>query len=302
MLKSGYLSVGDSHQIYYEAYGNPKGLPVLFVHGGPGAGFSDNDKDFFDFKKQFVIFFDQRGSGFSKPFASTKQNTTDHLVKDMNKLLDLFKIKKVFLFGGSWGSTLSLIYAIRNPKRVSGMLLRGIYLSTKKENNHYLGGGVAASFPENWERFLSLVPKSQRKNIAKYYLSKMQSKNKTIRKKHCFEWAYYEISIAKLYISPEQVKEYMKDYSYESLSPLEAHFISNGCFIPENYILKNIKKLKNIPLTILHGRYDAICLPSIAYALHKSLPHSKLQFLTAGHSSGDPELKKALQLEMKKHV
>ena len=154
----GHLSVGDGHKIYYEAYGDKKKTPILFLHGGPGAGFSESSKFYFHLKKQHVIFFDQRGSGKSRPFASAKHNTTQKLIGDINKLLAHLKLEKVILFGGSWGSTLALCYAIAHPQKVLAMVLRGIFIADKQSIDHYICGGVKDYYPDVWQRFISHVP------------------------------------------------------------------------------------------------------------------------------------------------
>lgn len=295
---SGYLDVGQGHELYYEQCGNPNGFPVLYLHGGPGSGFHDKHKEFFNLKRINLTLFDQRGAGRSKPFASVQHNTTSDLVNDINKLLDSLEIDKVFLFGGSWGSTLSLVYAIRNPKRVTGMLLRGIFLGDDAANDHFLNGGVKDFFPENWERFASLVPKSKQGNVAQYYYDKMRFGTPSEKKKFTYEWAYYESSMLSLKPNPEKTKGDMKTFSYKSLAPLEAHYLLNGCFLPKDYILKNANKVKKIPTTIIHGRYDFICEPINAHKLHRALPKSKLIYTVAGHHSSDTETREALVSEM----
>lgn len=299
--KKGYLKVSKIHTIYWELCGNPKGIPVMFVHGGPGAGCSEKSRRYFNPKKYSILLFDQRGAKRSKPFAETKENTTQDLIKDMVKLLDLHGIKKTFLFGGSWGSTLSLAFAIKNPKRVSGMLLRGIFIPSKEDTAHYLRGGVGKFFPEAWERFISLVPKTKRNNVAQYYLRKMKHGNKKEKQKYSFEWALYEMRLLKLEMTEKETKHEMKDASYKSLSPLEANYLANNCFMPEKYILKQAYKIKNIPTAIVQGRYDVVCIPKMAFELHKRLKKSKLYFTIAGHSSSDPKTQEKLLEEMEKY-
>ncbi|HEX7042130.1 MAG TPA: prolyl aminopeptidase [Patescibacteria group bacterium] len=292
--KKGFLDVGpDSsgvgkgHKIYYEACGNPKGKPILYVHGGPGAGFSESSKKYFDPDIWNIILFEQRGSGRSTPFASLENNTTDDLVDDINKLLNTLKIEKVTLFGGSWGSTLSLVYAIRNRHRVNGMVLRGIFIPSKEDNRYFFGGSTKAFYPEIWERFISLVPKDRLNDPEIYYYEQMQSKDPKTKEQFTFEWAFYETSILKLKNSPTNTLKQMGEFSYKSLARLEAHYLTNNCFIPDDYILKEAHTLSGIPTYIIHGRYDMICRPVSAYLLHKEIKDSKLFFTTAGHSSGD---------------
>jgi len=295
--KKGYVDVSDGHKLYFELYGNPKGIPVLFLHGGPGAGFSDSDKQFFDKRRYNVIFFDQRGSSRSKPFGSIKKNTTQDLVKDINKVLDYLDFDKVFIFGGSWGSTLALVYSINNPKRVSGLILRGIFLANKYSLEHYINGGIKEFFPDVWGRFVKLVKKGE--NPANYYLENMLSNDKKISEKFAYEWAYYEMSFYTInkISNPDKI---LKTFSYRSLAILEAHYIINKCFLPEDYIIKNINKIKDIKTSIVQGRYDFICPPIQAFRLQSKLNDSKLNIVNAGHSSSDEEIKKALKTELKR--
>lgn len=290
--KTGFLDVGEGHALHFELYGNRKGKPVLFVHGGPGAGCGEKAHRFFDPKKYHILLIDQRGAGKSKPFASTKANTTSRLVEDLKKFIDFLGIKKVILFGGSWGSCLSLCFAIKYPKQVQAMVLRGIFLGTREENEYFLSGSPRTHFPEVVERFLSLVPKGR--NPAKYY-QKMMHKERTA-KKFCKEWATYELSLLRL--RPKKVV--LKGKSYISLAKLEAHYLLNDCFLPKKYIMSNIKKIKHIPCTIVHGRYDFVTIPQMAYVLHKALPKSKLHMVIGGHSSSDREVEAALIGAMRK--
>ena len=299
--KKGFLNVSDGYRLYYELCGNPKGIPVLYLHGGPGGGISKKDRRFFNPKIYNVILFDQRGAGKSRPFASTKNNTTQKLIEDIDVLLQHLGIEKVFLFGGSWGSTLALVYAIKRPKRITGMLLRGVWLCDSDDiNSYYLGGGVANHFPEAWERLIKNVPMSHRKNIVAYYIKQMNSKNEKIRDKFAYELSFYEMSILKLKTKEKSIKKHMKKGAYKSLGPLEAHYLSNLCFLTSDYILKNSHKIRNIPTVIVHGRYDMVCRPILAWKLHKALPKSKLYFVISGHSSSDKKLQEKLVEEMDK--
>src|SRR3989338_7607504 len=296
---SGYLSVGDGHEIYYEECGNPKGIPVLYLHGGPGAGCDENTRRFFDPKKCCIIVFDQRGSGRSKPYASTYANTTQHLVEDINKLLTKLGKKKVVLFGGSWGSTLALVYTIAYPEKVVGMVLRGIFLSESKECLDYLGGQTAHSrFPEICERFLNNVPEDARKNPADYYFAMMSSGDQKTRRKFAYEWSFYESARLRLIPPPEnELKKEILSESFVSLATMEAHYIRNLCFLEDGFILKNVHRIPRIPISIIHGRYDDLCSVESAIRLHRRLPTSKLHIVTAGHSRTDPEILKKLVQE-----
>lgn len=293
-MSKGYLPVSKLHQLYYETYGNPKGIPILFLHGGPGAGFSDADKDFFDANKFYVIFFDQRSSGRSQPFGSIEENTTEHLVADINVILDFFKIEKVLLFGGSWGSTLALVYAIRFPQRVTGMILRGIFLGNQAGIDHFVGGGAGQFYPEAWEHFMRLVPTEKHDDVVNYYLEKMQEGNETTRRHFAYEWAFYEMAIYKQNANTETITNLVADLPYESLSILEAYYSAHRCFLPDGYILENCHLINHIPIDIIQGRQDMICPPIYAYQLHKKLKQSTIIFTNAGHASTEVETKAAL--------
>lgn len=298
----GHLPVGDGHRLYYERYGKPGGLPVLFVHGGPGAGFSEDDKGFFDPETFDVLLFEQRGSGRSEPFASLEANTTDHLVDDMERLLDAFSWDDVILFGGSWGSTLSLVFAIRHPRRVRAMALRGIFLADAAAIQHFVGGGAGAFFPEVWDRFVAPVPEEERHDVAKFYLERMLNGAEEERERFTYEWARYELSLLKLDWEATDLEEMLEHYNYRSLAPLEAHFTANDFFLPDGYILEHLDHLPDVPVSIVHGRYDVLCPPRPAYELHGRIEGSVLHFVRAGHSSGEEAIRKALIDELKRWV
>ncbi|OQX81591.1 MAG: prolyl aminopeptidase [Bacteroidetes bacterium 4484_276] len=295
--QTGYVDVSDGYKLYYELYGNPKGIPVLFLHGGPGAGFGEKDKQFFDKERYNVIFFDQRGASRSKPFGSIKNNTTQHLVEDINKVLDYLNFDKVYIFGGSWGSTLALVYAIHYPRRVSGLILRGIWLANKYGLEHYIGGGIKEFFPDVWDRFVKLVKEGE--NPVDYYLKNMLSDDKKVSDKFAYEWAYYEMSFYTIN-KISNTEEVLKTFSHKSLAILEAHYIKNKCFIPEDYIINNADKIKDIKTSIVQGRYDFICPPIQAFRLQSKLNNSKLNIVNSGHSAGDEETKKALIAELRR--
>lgn len=302
-FKKALLKVSDHHKIAFYLFGNSQGKPVLFVHGGPGAGTTYHDARFFDPKKYFIILFDQRGCGNSTPFGSLKENTTPHLVSDMEKLRQHLNIKKWMLFGGSWGSTLSLTYAIKYPERVSQLILRGIFLHQKYEID-WVNNGKGANFiyPEMWDEYKSVVRNSKEKNYLKSYGKLFKGKKGDSAKHDAFmKWSLWESSISKLLPmdKDELEKELKKENQYITMSKIEHHYFSNGGFFPRNgYLLekKNIDRIKNIPMIIVQGRYDIVCPSITAYNLHKKLPKSKYYTTISGHSSFDPEtIKKLVQ-------
>lgn len=304
--RRGYLDVGDGHKLYYELCGNPKGKPLLYLHGGPGAGCDENSRRFFDPKAWNIILFDQRGANRSRPFGSLRANTTWKLVSDIRKLLRFLNVKKVFLFGGSWGSTLALVYAVKHPETVTGMLLRGVFLGRKEDIRYTYGGGAEDYFPDAWERFVSHVPPRHRNDVIGYYVRQMQSKNRRISSRFAFEFAYYELSLLKLSMTHRDVMKIMGKASshpgHKSMAIIESYYMKNNCFLPRNYILKNIGKIskQKIPVTIVQGRYDMLCPPMQAWQLHKALPKSRLVFAISGHGSGDPPLTAKLVEEMRR--
>ncbi len=298
MNQSGYHIVSGGHKLYFEVYGNPDGIPVLFLHGGPGIGFSDYDKQFFDQEKFRVLFFDQRGASRSKPFGSIESNTTDTLIEDIDSLAETHQFKKFLIFGGSWGSTLALVYAIRNPNKVLGLILRGVFLANKEALDYYINGGVQNFFPEVWEHFQGLVPKNTKDSFAKYYYNKMCSDDQLVSEKFAYEWARYEMSIYKMGVKDAEIEEILNTIPYKSLAKLEAHYMVNNCFLSEDYILNNSDKIENIPTVIVQGRYDAICPPKFAYQLHQKLKKSKLHIVHAGHAASEPEIEKKLTAEL----
>lgn len=293
-IQKGYLKVSEIHEIYYEVCGADDGETYLFVHGGPGAGFSEQDKRFFDFKKHRVVFFDQRGASKSKPFGVIKENTTQDLIDDINKLLSYLKIEKINIFGGSWGTTLSLVFAIQNPEKVKSLLLRGIFLGDKRSIDYYVNGGVENEFPKEWNRFKTNVPSDSNLTIPAYYLDQMLNGSPESKKFFCYEWIFYEISIFKKGITENEIDAVINEFPFESLAIMEAHYLSNNCFIGDNFILNNIKVLDDITITIVHGKYDAICPIQYAEILHHKLKRSTLYIENCGHSDSEPGIEQTI--------
>jgi proline iminopeptidase len=299
---SGHFSVTDGYRLYYELVGNPQGIPVVFLHGGPGAGFTKNDRCFFNPKKFNVLLFDQRGSNRSKPFASTKNNTTQKTIDDIQSLTHhFFGDRKIFLFGGSWGSTLALAYALAYPRKIIGMLLRGVWLLNSEDNVDYFGGGTRQQYPDVWERFISNVPSAKRKNwttIVAFFESKFKSKRATIRRKFSREWCRLEISMLKVKYDPKEIEKMSREKRNIALAALEARYIGKLGFMPDNYLIGNVDRLSGIPTTIVHGRHDMICRPINAWRVHKAIKGSKLVFVNSAHSAHDEHMERQLREEM----
>lgn len=282
----GYLKVSELHEIYYEECGNKNGLPIVYVHGGPGGGSGELARKFFNKDKYRIIIFDQRGAGRSKPFVELKENTTFDLVSDMEKLRKHLNVDKWILFGGSWGTTLSLVYAINHPDKVSGMILRGIFLARHEDVDWLYCGGAGYFYPSEFEKYISILNEDERKDIIGSYNKYLSSDDEEVVKKYAKYWNDWESSIIALY--PRKLENEVTDYDV-AIARLECHYFYNHSFIPENYILNNIDKIKNIKTKICHGRYDVDCRPIGAYILASKMNNCELHIVEgAGHTSTDP--------------
>jgi proline iminopeptidase len=298
---SGYLKVSDLHEIYYEQVGNPKGIPILFLHGGPGSGCSPKARRYYDPEKFRIILHDQRGAGRSRPFAELRENTTQDLVGDIEKLRVHFGLDKFILLGGSWGATLAVAYAEAHPEHVSGIILRGVYLATKAEMDSFYGidsdpgAGAAAFFPEVSAKLWSQVPAMPGKTRPQRLLALLESPDEQVRKKAARAWAAYEGKLAFLDAKDEDVEKDLDANDPLAFSRIENHYMSHDCFLPEGQLLRDAGKLKDIPTVIVNGRYDVICPPKTAYRLHKLLPKSQLWIVDqSGHAGSEPGIQAAL--------
>lgn len=286
ILSTGHLAVDNGHNIFWQEWGNSEAKePIIFLHGGPGSGCKEKHKHNFDPARHRVIFFDQRGAGQSTPFASRDSNTTPDLVADISKLADHLKIERFSLVGSSWGSTLALCYAIANPNRVVQMLLSGIFLARQKDLDFLYKGGAQHHFPEVWERFIANVPEEEQDDPIGHYYKHMQSDDEEEADQYIRSFVQFEASLLSLDRNPSSIRIDDTDDSYKALGLLEAHYFTNRCFIEENYILSNAEKIKHIPTTIIHGRYDFVCAPEAAYELKKHLPQASLHIVMGGHKS-----------------
>jgi proline iminopeptidase len=293
--KTDYLKVSELHEIFYQLGGNPEGKPVMVIHGGPGGGCSPDMFRFFNPEKFHIVLHDQRGAGQSKPYAEIKENTTQHLVEDIEKLRKHLDLGKVILFGGSWGSTLSLAYAETYPQNVSGMILRGVFTGSKQEIEHFYHGATASYFPENYERLLQHIEDPEQKNYPAQLLKKIQSSDPEVRQKYALAWGKYEIKMAVLYIPDRAVDNIFKDWNPYDFALLENYYMANNCFLEDGELLNNTDRLKDIPTVIVNGRYDVICPPITAYKLHKKLTKSELIIVErAGHSASAEPLRSIL--------
>lgn len=295
-IEEGYLEVSKVHTIYYSTYGNKNGKPVLVVHGGPGAGTTPKMSRFFDPKAYYIILVDQRGCGKSKPFGEIKDNTTQDLIEDFEKIRNHLQVKKWMVFGGSWGSTLSLAYAMEHPSRVCELVLRGIFLIRQKEIDWFNEGkGANKIFPATWKIYEDAIPPNERNNYMKAYGKRFEGKlGPQEKEKAHLAWAIWESSASSLHPkSVEEItKELMNDKLYIPISIIEYSYFKNLGFFPRNgYLLeqKNIDKIKHIPTTIVQGQFDIVCPMQSAYELHQKLPHARFYATIAGHSAYEPE-------------
>jgi len=298
--QTGYLKVSPLHEIFYQAGGNPKGKPVMYLHGGPGVGCSSQDFRYFNPQKYNVVLHDQRGSGRSKPYGETRENTTANLVEDIEKLRKYLRLDRVLLFGGSWGTTLALAYAETYPQNVAGIVLRGVFTATRSEIDHYYHGGVAKFFPEVHRELAASLDHPDRNDYPAQLLAKLRSDDPAVRDRYARIWFRYEGGIALLKESDEMIEAFLREYNPYAIAIMENHYMANGCFLEEGQLLENAGRLADIPMVIINGRYDMICPPAAAYKLHRLLPKSTLVIVSdAGHAASEPstqaELLKAMR-------
>lgn len=291
-----YLKVSDRHTIYTECVGNPKGQPIVFLHGGPGGGINPDHRRFFDPNFYNVILFDQRGCGQSKPHADLNENTTWDLVEDIEKIRSHYKIKSWMIFGGSWGSTLALSYAITHPQNVTSLILRGIFLCRPSELKWFYQEGASQIFPDYWESYFNHIPNSERTDFIKAYYKRLTDSDSTVRLNAAKIWSQWEAATSRLVPSQDAINDFENPDLALAFARIECHyFINNAFFKTDNYLLENIDKIKNIPGTIIQGRYDIVCPAKSAWELHKAWPKSKLNIIAdAGHAAGELGIRSAL--------
>ncbi len=283
--EQGILKVSFLHSIYWERSGNPKGLPVLVVHGGPGGGSSPSYRRYFDPEIFNIVQFDQRGCGRSTPHSELRENTTHHLIDDIEKLRQFLKIESWHVFGGSWGATLSLIYAIQYPDNVLSLTLRGIFLCRKHEISWFYQKGASEIFPEEFDLYQSVIPENERGDFVSSFYKRLLSQDIKVRAKAAYAWTRWEMSTS--YLKPKElsIKKATNDNFSDSFARIECHYFINNIFLEDNYILDNISNIKNIPVSIVQGRYDIVCPMRSAWDLKKKLPFSRLFVIdNAGHS------------------
>ena len=292
------IAVTAPHQLYVEAIGQvPTAFRVLFVHGGPGGGTSvPADRCFFDPEKYRIILFDQRGSGHCQhPMRVLEDNHTAALIDDIEVIRKQLDIERWAVFGGSWGSTLSLLYAQQYPELVLGLILRGIFLCRDEDINWFYQDGAGRIFPDYWQQYSQVIPEDERGDMVAAFYRRLTGENELERMAAAKAWSIWEGRCATLHSNHEVVERFANPHLAMAMARIEAHFFINKAFIAHNQIIDNAHKLKNIPATIVHGRYDMVCPVNQAFALSEAWPSAKLEVIAdAGHSSGEPGITDAL--------
>ncbi|HJR11359.1 MAG TPA: prolyl aminopeptidase [Rhodanobacteraceae bacterium] len=287
-----HLAVDARHTLYVEECGNPDGLPAVFLHGGPGAGLSPYHRCFFNPARWRVVLFDQRGAGRSTPFAELENNTTQDLVADIEKIREHLGIERWLVFGGSWGSTLALAYAETYPERVTGLVLRGIFLAREEELRWFneIDGGARCIFPERWARFRDFIPEAERGNMIEAYWRRLDSRDEAVQLAAARAWSAWEGGSTTLAHDPDAPGDFDEPHKAVSLARLEAHYFRHGMFLEPGQLLRGIERIRHIPGVIVHGRYDIICPAKTAFELHQAWPEAEFHIVLAGHSASDPAI------------
>ena len=293
-FETGTLGLDAPHVMYWELCGNPAGRPALFLHGGPGAGLSPDHRRFFDPAHYRIVLFDQRGSGRSTPLGELRDNTTQHLIADIEALRDQLGIDRWLVFGGSWGSTLALAYAQAHPERVLGLVLRGIFLARDRETDWFLHG-MGRFFPEHHRRFLEALPEAERAEPLANYYRRIADPDPQVHRPAARAWSVYEGACATLLPSPETVAAFADDTMALGLARMETHYFVNRCFLEEGQLLRDLGRVRHMPAVIVQGRYDVICPLETAQELADAWPEAQFEIVPdAGHSAMEPGIKRAL--------
>jgi proline iminopeptidase len=297
-FETGYLPLTEGHVMYWEQVGNPRGTPALFLHGGPGAGAGAVHRRFFDPGFWRVVIFDQRGAGRSRPLGALEANTTPHLVEDIEALRRHLDIERWLLFGGSWGSTLALAYAQAYPHRVTGCVLRGVFLGRRSEVEWFLNG-LGVLFPDAHASFVGFLPEGEREDVLGSYLRRLTDSDPAVHLPAARAWSVYEGSCSTLLPSPDTVTGFAQDRTALGLARIEAHYFANALFLPDEVesggLLAGMPRIGHIPAEIVQGRYDVICPARTAFELAAAWPAARLTVVPdAGHSALEPGIRRAL--------
>lgn len=290
--RRGWLRVSETHEIYWEESGNPAGKPVVFLHGGPGGGTDARMRRFFDPARYRIVLFDQRGCGRSRPHASLVDNTTWHLVADIEQLREFLGIERWQVFGGSWGSTLALAYAQAHPMRVSELVLRGIFLVRPWEFRWFYESpdGTGALYPDLYEEFVKPIPPDERNDLMRAYYRRLTSDDPAIRASAARAWSIWEGATSFLRLNPDYVAKFEEGDFADAFARIECHYFINGGFLrTPNQLLEDVPRIRHLPCTIVQGRYDVVCPMKSAWDLHRAWPEADLRIIAdAGHSAFEP--------------
>jgi len=289
-FRSGRLRVSSVHELYYEECGNPNGKPALFLHGGPGAGAGKDSRRFFDPKRYRIVLFDQRGCGRSRPHASLEENTTWHLVADIEKLREHLGIERWLVFGGSWGSTLALAYSQTHPRRVTELVLRGIFMLRRGELRWFYQEGASTLFPDRWEQYIAPIPTAERGDLIAAFHRRLTSDDRAMQLAAARAWSVWEAATSYLFVNEDNVRRWSDDEFAVAIARIECHyFVHGGFFHAEDQLLIRVDAIRHIPTVIVQGRYDVVCPMMSAWDLHKAWPEAEFHVVPdAGHSALEP--------------
>ena len=294
----GRLRVSPVHELYFEQSGNPRGKPVVFLHGGPGAGTSPAMRGFFDPRRYRIVLFDQRGCGRSRPHASLEHNTTWDLVADIERLREHLQIRRWQVFGGSWGSTLALAYAQAHPQRVTELVLRGIFLLRRSELEWFYQDelGAGSLFPDLWEQYVAQIPRRERGDMMRAYYRRLTSRSAAVRARAAHAWSVWEAATSHLRPNPRDVAKFGDPEVAAAIARIECHYFVNRGFLKrEDQLLRDVGKIRHLPAVIVQGRYDVICPMRSAWDLHRAWPEADLRIAgDAGHSAFEPGIAREL--------
>jgi proline iminopeptidase len=294
--RTGRLKVSRLHTLYFEESGNSEGKPLVFLHGGPGAGTQPKHRRYFDRNVWRTVLFDQRGCGRSTPFAELRENTTWDLVADIERLREHLGIDRWVVFGGSWGSTLALAYAQKHPRRVVALVLRGIFLLRRSELEWFYQDGASHLFPDAWERFLEPIPPRERRDLMRAYHRRLTSRDGRTRRRAARAWSTWEAATSTLRLDRKAVRHMGRPRFAEGFARIECHYFVNGGFLRrDDQLLRDVSRIRHIPAAIVQGRYDVVCPARSAWDLHRAWPEARFLLVPeAGHSMAEPGIRSAL--------
>ena len=296
--RSGWLRVSPLHEIYWEESGNPRGKPAVFLHGGPGCGASPGARQFFDPARYRIVVFDQRGCGRSRPHGSLEDNTTGHLVEDMELLRRHLRLSQWLVFGGSWGSTLALSYAQAHPQRVTELVLRGIFLLRRSEIQWFYQHGASEVFPDRWEYFLEPIPPAERGDLVGAYYRRLTGEDRSVALTAARAWAAWEASTSHLLTNEGTIAQWGEERYALAVSRIECHYFFHCGFMQhDGQLLRDLHRIRHLPATVVQGRYDMPCPVRSAWDLHRAWPEADFRLVAdAGHSATEPGITHELVL------